>query len=238
MPPAPLTDPPSAWPRQTWSPHLNLHVWTAAPGNLSSNKGRRNHMGRSLQQRPITPPHPPAPLCLATHALNCSHTLRTQCYASVWAQAITPGCALASFDCSNMGRDLQQHPITPTHPPAPLCFATHALNCSHTLRTQCYASVWAQAITPGSALASSTDPGGKTGQDKTHHQAASPPFPHTHRQPLNHYSPVSKRPWPGGETNIFCRQQDLTRPHHPPPQILRKRFPALICCQVPDCVSR
>ena len=76
-------------------------------------------------------------------------TLRTQCYASVWAQAITPGCALASFDCSNMGSDLQQHPITPPHPPAPLRFATHALNCSHTLRTQCYASVWAQAITPG-----------------------------------------------------------------------------------------
>ena len=76
------------------------------------------HMGHNLQQRPITPTHPPEPLCLATHAFNCSHTIRTQCYADVWAQAITPGCALASFDCSNMGRDLQQHPITPTHSPA------------------------------------------------------------------------------------------------------------------------
>ena len=117
-----------------------------------------------------------------------------------------------------MGRSLQQRPITPTHSPAPLCLATHAFNCSRTLRSQCYASAWEQAITPGCALVSSNVPGGKTGHDKTHHQAASPRFPQTHRQPFNPYSPVLKRPWPGGKTIIFCRQQDLTRPHQPPPR--------------------
>jgi len=131
-------------------------------------------------------------------------------------------CAWEPFiqqrETQHMGRSLQQHPITPTHSPTPLCFATHAFTCSHTLRTQCYAYVWAQAINPGCALASSNVPGGKIGQDKTHHPGCIPSLPSHSPPTFEPYSPAIKRPWPGGKTNIF---RPPTRPHQtastPPP---------------------
>jgi len=178
----------------------------------------------TLQQIPNPPTRPPL------HA-SCTTQRSAKCLATANLVTRTEPvrvdyCAWEPFiqqrEAQHMGHNLQQRPITPTHPPAPLCLATHAFTCSHTIRTQCYADVWAQAITPGCALASSNVPGGKTGQDKTHHQAASPPFPHTHHQPFNPTPQRSSGHGQEARPTFFCRQQDLTRPHQLPPQILRK----------------
>ena len=59
------------------------------------------------------------------------------------------------------------------------------------------------------------------GKTKNSHQAASPLFTHTHCQPFNHQSPVSKRSWPGGKIKISCRPRDLARLHHLPSRLTK-----------------
>ena len=71
------------------------------------------------------------------------------------------------------------------------------------------------------------------GNTKNSHQAASPLFTHTHCQPFNHQSPVSKRSWPGGKIKISCRPRDLARLHHLPSRLteLDSLLPYVDICQ-------
>ena len=152
----------------------------------------------TLQQIPNPPTRPPlhasrttqrSAKCLAT----ANMVTRTE---SVHVDCCARGPFIQQRETQHMGRSVQQRPITPTDSPTPLCLATHAFTCSHTLRTQCFAYVWAQAITPGCVLASSNVPGGKIGQDKTHHPGCIPSLPSHSPPTFEPYSPAIKRPWP------------------------------------------
>jgi hypothetical protein len=109
--------------------------------------------------------------------------------------------------------------LTPSQPPFSITSLTPSLFL-HVPRTQCSVSVWAQAITPrvGAGVHVCSRLQGKT---KNSHQAASPLFTHTHCQPFNHQSPVSKRSWPGGKIKISCRPRDLARLHHLPSRLTK-----------------
>ena len=155
-----------------------------------------------------------APLCSAAPACRYyfSHVNLRGCSQALPFSPASPLSPPASLP-SSLSLPPLPYLLTPSQPPFSITSLTPSLFI-HVPRTQNPVSVWAQAITPGLALAFTSAQGCKS-------RAASPLFTHPHCQPFNHQFPVSKRSWPGGKIKISCRPRDLARLHHLPSRLTK-----------------
>jgi hypothetical protein len=156
--------------------------WSATPGYLASNTGRRNHMGRNLQQHPITPTHSPALIRTIHNSAKC---LTTNHLAS------TPEPRADRDTCKPAGamaRNLQQNPIiTQACDASLLHFATHEWN-QYVLSA--LSSCGRRRSPPGVRWRSRVFTVAR--QDEQPSPGRDPLFPHSRRQPLTLSSTVSK----------------------------------------------
>jgi hypothetical protein len=195
-------------------------------------------MGRSLQQRPITPTHPPhhcaLPLMRSTAPTHYVRSAMPPCGRRRsppgvrWRPSIVP-----TWDATC--NSTPSHQLTPPHHCAlPLMRSTAPTHYVLSAMPPCGRRRSPPGVRWRPRLIQVARPGRTRPITRLH------PLPSliltanllttTPQCPSGH----------GQEARPTFSAANKTSPDRitPPPQILRKWFPALICCQVPDCVSR